>query len=95
MPESIEPSSFVSHRARISGEFDSRIDSQSSKFQRRPQSNICKAKLYRVVQFKIISFGGKTCGKIPWKVNPMGKSKPLLKMNSVIEISQKFPKMIS
>ena len=37
MPESIESPRFVSHRARMSGEFDSRKDSQSTKFERRPQ----------------------------------------------------------
>ena len=37
MPESIESSRFVSHRARMSGEFDSRKDSQSTKFERRPR----------------------------------------------------------
>ena len=37
LPESIESSRFVSHRARMSGEFDSRKDSQSTKFEGRPQ----------------------------------------------------------
>ena len=37
MPESIESFKFVSHRARMSGEFDSRKDSQSTKFERRPR----------------------------------------------------------
>ena len=37
LPESVESSRFVSHRARISGEFDSRKDSQSTKFEQRPQ----------------------------------------------------------
>ena len=37
MPESIESSRFVSHRARMSGEFDSRKDLQTKKFERRPQ----------------------------------------------------------
>ena len=37
MPESIESSRFVSQRARMSREFDSRKDSQSTKFERRPQ----------------------------------------------------------
>ena len=32
-----EPPSFVSLRARMSGQFDSRKDSQSRKFERRPQ----------------------------------------------------------
>ena len=36
-PESIEPSKFVSHRARMSGEFDSRKDSHSAKLEQRPQ----------------------------------------------------------
>ena len=38
MPESSEPSKFVSHRVRMLGEFDSRKDSHSTKL------NICKAK---------------------------------------------------
>ena len=37
LPESIKPFRFVSHRARISGEFDSREDTQSTKFERRPR----------------------------------------------------------
>ena len=37
MPKSIEPSRFVSHRAIMSGEFDSRKDSQSTKLKRKPQ----------------------------------------------------------
>ena len=37
LPESVESSRFVSHRARTSGEFDSRKDSQSTKFEQRPQ----------------------------------------------------------
>ena len=37
MPESIESSKFVSRKARMSGEFDSRKDSYSTKLQRRPQ----------------------------------------------------------
>ena len=37
MSESIESSRFVSHRARMLGEFDSRKDSQSTEFERRPQ----------------------------------------------------------
>ena len=36
LPESVESSRFVSHRARISGEFDSRKDSQSRKLERMP-----------------------------------------------------------
>ena len=37
MSEAIESSRFVSDRARMSGEFDSREDSQSTKFEQRPQ----------------------------------------------------------
>ena len=37
MPEPIESSRFVSHRARMAGEFDSRKDSQSKKVERRPR----------------------------------------------------------
>ena len=35
--ELIESSKFVSHRARLSGEFDSKKDSHSTKFKQRPQ----------------------------------------------------------
>ena len=35
--ESIEPSRFVSHRARMSGQFDSRKDLQSKKIEQKPQ----------------------------------------------------------
>ena len=37
LPESIESSRFVSHRATMSGEFDSRKDWRSTKFERKPQ----------------------------------------------------------
>ena len=37
MPESIEPSKFVSNRARMPGQADSRKDSNSTKFEIRPQ----------------------------------------------------------
>ena len=37
MPESVQSSRFFSHRARMSGEFDSRKDSESTKFERRPR----------------------------------------------------------
>ena len=37
MSGSIESSKFVSHRARMSGEFESTKDSHSTKFERRPQ----------------------------------------------------------
>ena len=37
MPESIESSKFFSHRAWISGEFDSRKDSDSTKLEQRPR----------------------------------------------------------
>ena len=36
LPELIESSKFVSHRAQTSGEFDSRKDSHLTKFKRRP-----------------------------------------------------------
>ena len=52
LPESIELSRLVSHRARMSGEFDSRKDSQSTKFEQRPQifiklslRELCNSKL--------------------------------------------------
>ena len=37
MPESIESSKFVPHRAIMSGQFDSRKDSLSKKLKQRPQ----------------------------------------------------------
>ena len=37
LPESIGSSRFISHGARMSGQFDSRKDLQSTKFKRRPQ----------------------------------------------------------
>ena len=37
MPESIESSKFLSYRARMSGEFDSRKASHSTKLEGRPQ----------------------------------------------------------
>ena len=37
LPESVKSSRFASHRARMSGELDSRKGSQSTKFKRRPQ----------------------------------------------------------
>ena len=53
MLESIESSMFVSHRARISGEFDLRKDLQTKKNWTKA-SNIPKGKLWRVKQFKVI-----------------------------------------
>ena len=40
LPESIESSKFVSHRARISGEFDSRKNSHSTKLEQRSQISV-------------------------------------------------------
>ena len=40
MPVSIEPSKLVSHRAWMSGELDSREDSQSAKLEWKPQKFI-------------------------------------------------------
>ena len=37
MPEWIKPAKFAWHRARMSGEFESRKDSHSSKFEQMPQ----------------------------------------------------------
>ena len=37
MPESVESSRFVSHRARMSAEFGSMKDSQLTEFEQRPQ----------------------------------------------------------
>ena len=37
MPESIESSKFVCHRARMSGEFNSRKGSESTKFEQKPE----------------------------------------------------------
>ena len=54
MPQSIESSRFVSHTARISGEFNSRKNSHSTKFEPRPQilvklclRGLCDPKLSR------------------------------------------------
>ena len=38
--ESIESSKFFSQRARMSGEFDSKKDSHSTKFKRRPRNSV-------------------------------------------------------
>ena len=53
MPESVESSRFVSHTARMPVEFDSRKDSQSTKFKRQPQifvklsfRELCDSKLF-------------------------------------------------
>ena len=58
MPESSESSRIVSHRARMSGEFDSRNDSQLTKFERRPQifvklsfRELCDSKLFDLHPF--------------------------------------------
>ena len=58
MPESIKSSMFVSHRATLSGEFDSRKDSQSTKFELRPQifiklslKELCDSKLSGLYPF--------------------------------------------
>ena len=52
LPEPIESSRFVPHRARMSGEFDSRKDLRSTKFERMPQivvklsfRELCNSKL--------------------------------------------------
>ena len=52
LPESTESSRFISHRARMSGKFDSRKDSQSRNFERRTQifvklsfRELCNSKL--------------------------------------------------
>ena len=46
LSESIESSEFVSHRAKMSGEFDSRKDSYSAKFERRSFREFCDSKLF-------------------------------------------------
>ena len=58
LPQSIESSKFVLHRARISGESDSRKDSHSTKFKRRPKIFIklsfrefCDSKLFGLHPF--------------------------------------------
>ena len=52
LPELIESSRFVSHKVRMSGEFDSRKESQLTKFEPRPQimvnlsfRELCNSKL--------------------------------------------------
>ena len=52
--ESTESSKLVSHRARMSGEFDLRIGFTFNKIGK--ASNICKAKFQRAVWFKVIWF---------------------------------------
>ena len=58
MPESIESCRFVSHRARMSGEFDLGKNSQLTKFERRPQifvklsfRELCDSKLSGLLAF--------------------------------------------
>ena len=58
MLESIESSRFVSYRARMSGEFGSRKDSQSTKFKQRTRifvklsfRELCDSKLYALDPF--------------------------------------------
>ena len=58
MPESIESPNFVAYRARMSGEFDSRKDSHSAKFEQRPQifikpnfRELCESKISGVHPF--------------------------------------------
>ena len=62
MPEAIESSKFFSHRARMSGEFDSKKDSHSTKLERRPQiflklsfRQMCGSKLSGLVPFDNIA----------------------------------------
>ena len=59
LPESIKSSRFVSHKARMSGEFDSRKDSVSIKFEQRPQifvkvsfRELCDSKLSGLYPFE-------------------------------------------
>ena len=52
LPESIESYRFVSQRARMSGEFDSRKDSQSIKYKRRPQILIFEIEIEIIFFFK-------------------------------------------
>ena len=51
---SIESSKFLSHRGRMSGEFDSRKDSQSTKFKQMPQIFVKLS--FRELQCRIIWF---------------------------------------
>ena len=55
LPESIQLSKVVPHRARISGEFDWRKDLHPTKFEWRPQI-LVKLSFWRVVWFKGIWF---------------------------------------
>ena len=59
MPESIEPSKIVAHRARMSGEFDSRKDSHSTKLARRPQISV-------KLSFRAKFCGSKLSGLLPF-----------------------------
>ena len=58
MPESIEPSKFISHRTRMSGEFDSMKYSHSTKLERRPQ-------IFVKLSFRELS-GSKLSGLYPF-----------------------------
>ena len=58
LPESIKSSRFVSHRVRMSREFDSRKDLQSTKFEQKPQifiklsfRELCNSKLTGLYAF--------------------------------------------
>ena len=71
LPESIESSRFVSHRARMSAEFDSKKDSQSTKFERRPQIfvklsfiELCDSKLSDLTPIKPMLLCLQTHGRV-------------------------------
>ena len=58
MPESNESSNFISHRARMLGEFDLGKDSRSTKFEEKPQifaklsfRELCDSKLFGLHPF--------------------------------------------
>ena len=62
MPELIESSRFVSHRARMTREFDAKKDSELSKFKQRPQifvkqifRGLCSSKLSGIYAFDKIA----------------------------------------
>ena len=62
LTKSIESSRFVSHRARMLGQFNSRKDSQSTKFEQRPQifvklsfRELCDSKLSGLHAFDIMA----------------------------------------
>ena len=75
LQQSLEPSTFVSHRAWMSGEFDSRKDSDLIKFERRPQI-LVKLSFRELCDSKLLdsgAFDNMTCSLSQKKVVKIGK----------------------